>query len=1547
MAAETNGMDATELKQRIRQLEAQVATLEESRRRFRATLYSIGDGVIATDEKGAVVQMNPVAEALTGWSEGEAVGKPANSVFAIINEETRAPVESPVERVLREGKIVGLANHTVLVSRDGVERPVADSGAPIYDEQKALAGVVLVFRDQTAERKAAVELRERIKELSCLQEIGRIVEAEGGALDRIFERAIEVLKRSWMHAETTVACIRFDEREFCTGDLARCGAVQTAALTVSGQKRGSVQVGYRETHPEQDEGPFMREERELLDAVSERLGHAIERQETERALHQSEVLNRAIVKSIPLKMFVKDRRGRYLMVNEAYARDFDVLPDRFVGQDDYAFYPRKVADKYRKDDAEVVRSGVVKDLEEHYVVEGETFWVHTVKAPVTDEEGRTTGLLGMFSEITARKKMEQELRLHHEQLDQLVGQRTMELEEATAKLRKEIAERTQIQAALDRKTRITHSVNRIFREALNCDSEEEVAETALKVAEDLTGSKFGFVGFVNESGTFDTIGLSNPGWTSCAVEGSERALLIRDMKIRGIWGTVIRTGAPQIINDPDAHPEQVGVPAGHPALTRFLGIPLKREDRAIGMIALANKDTDYEKEDSDAVETVAGAFHEALARKRMELEMQRQSRLKSGQNALAEQLLGDQSLKEICTNTIDFLCRWLDVPCGVLYLKTEKDVLELAAGYAYRPDASRPQTVRFGEGLVGQAALAGQPTAIDEVPSDYFKIGSGLGETLPRHLYIRPIVYDERVCAVVELGTLAPLGPEMDRFLRAVDEPIAFALESAWARERQAHLLAEAQRMAEELQAQQEELKTANEELQEQTDRLSESEERLKAQQEELQVTNEELEEKNELLEEQKREVQVARQTLEEKAEELAQASKYKSEFLANMSHELRTPLNSLLLLSRALGENKTGNLSADQVESAQVIHSSGTELLSLINEILDLSKIEAGHVELQHRPVALDALVVALRRGFVPLAEEKGLEFAVELTADAPKKIVTDRKRVEQVLRNLVANALKFTQQGHVRVTFDAVGANTALRRSDLDPQRSLAVRIEDTGIGISPKQQKLIFEAFQQADGTTTRKYGGTGLGLSISRELVALLGGEIHLQSAVGKGTTFTVFLPCERPLAKSVRRAEKASSVAQVPSSAPGRRRAVVPAVNDDRANIDKSDRTILIIEDDAQFARILSEQCCGQGFKVLAAASGEEGLDLVNRFNPQGVLLDLKLPGIDGWRVLEAIKDNPQTRHIPIHIVSVDAPSARAPAKGAIGYVQKPVSQEQIDAALQKIDQTLTQKTKKVLVVDDNQDVRKGIVALIADETVTVDEVADGTEAVAALEENDYDCMILDLGLRDCDGVELLETIERTQGLDAPPVIVYTGRELSWEQNLALREYSESIIIKDARSDERLLDEVSLFLHRVVAKMPDQKQQVITNLHDTSALLRDKTVLLVDDDMRTLFALTRMLSERSMNVLKAENGQRALEVLDAAEEVDVVLMDIMMPVLDGYDAMKRIRAQERFAELPIIAFTAKAMKGDQEKCIVAGANDYLPKPIDQQRLLSMLRVWLYR
>ncbi|WP_051361472.1 response regulator [Desulfuromonas sp. TF] len=925
-----------------------------------------------------------------------------------------------------------------------------------------------------------------------------------------------------------------------------------------------------------------------------------------------------------------------------------------------------------------------------------------------------------------------------------------------------------------------------------------------------------------------------------------------------------------------------------------------------------------------------------------ERETQSENWLKTGQNQLGENLRGNQELQVLATAVIGFLAERLHGQLGCLYLLDEKERrLRLQGSYAC-PTEDLPAGFAMGEGLVGQAAIDDRTLLLSDIPADYLRVGSAVGTTRPRHLLIVPFHFEERLLGVVELASLDPFTELEQEFVARTCSILGSGFSMALARREMQQLLQTTLKQSEELQTQQEEMAAINEELEEQTQALRLSEQLLKEQQEELRATNEELEEKTQDLELQRenilkknRELEEAQQELEQKAHDLEMASRYKSDFLANMSHELRTPLNSLLILARDLMENRGGNLIPQQVESAEVIHNSGIDLLNLINDILDLAKIEAGHMDLFEEALPLGDLADALKARFLPQARKKGIDLFVHLEEEVPETIHTDRQRLDQILNNLVGNAVKFTEEGSVEVTF-AISAGA----SPAEPE--IAVTVRDTGIGIPADKLQGIFEAFKQAESGTSRRYGGTGLGLAIARNLASLLGGSIEVESAAGAGSIFTLRLPQRRDQ-RSLTPALQTQSPAPskpLPSSVP----VDMPALDDDRDSLAKGDRSILIIEDDPIFAATLREVCRSMDFKAICTFTGEEGLSLARTHLPTAVILDLRLPGMSGWQVLETLKADPSLRHIPVHITSCEHPSREAFTMGAVGFLSKPATREELEGSLRNLETVIDKSIKDLLLVEDDDRLRGSIERLLAHDDIAVTAAPSGAAALAALEEKPFDCMVLDLGLPDMSGFELLKALRADGRCASLPVIVYTGRDLTREEERELRQVSESIIVKGAKSEERLVDETAIFLHRVVNKLGKSQQQVIVNLHDRDFYLRDKGVLLVDDDMRNLFALAKVLEDRGLKVIKAEAGDKALSILREGAEVDLVLMDIMMPGLDGYQTTRAIR--ELGIKTPIIALTAKAMKEDRGKCLAAGANDYLAKPVDVDRLMSMMRVWLY-
>ena len=849
------------------------------------------------------------------------------------------------------------------------------------------------------------------------------------------------------------------------------------------------------------------------------------------------------------------------------------------------------------------------------------------------------------------------------------------------------------------------------------------------------------------------------------------------------------------------------------------------------------------------------------------------------------------------------------------------------------------RTFYDAQGLIGHAAAQNQVIQLDDVPPDYLQITSGLGQASPRHVLVVPLHHDGQVTGVVEMAFLRPLVKRDLELAAIMANNIGTALHGAVNRQRLQDALAETQQLNEELQVQQEELRTTNEELQEQSRVLSQSQATLENQQAELEQTNVQLAEQALSLDNKNMALRDAQTEIEKRAEELTRASRYKSEFLANMSHELRTPLNSSLILARLLSENPQGNLSEEQVRFAESIYSAGNDLLDLINDILDISKVEAGKLDLLPETLPLASLVESINNTFEPIARQKALVFELSMDPDAPAAIVTDRQRVEQILKNLLSNAIKFTEHGAIRLRVSA------------QPNGGVALAVQDSGIGIAPEQQAIIFEAFRQADGTTSRRYGGTGLGLSISRDLSVLLGGSISVHSTPSQGSTFTLYLPAtlaepasdteaNAPASTPTVQAVTAALPAPVPQAKPVR----LPAFGDDR-HAPRPGRTVLVIEDEAAFAHILYDLAHELNYSCLVAHSAEDGVALAMQFIPDAVLLDMGLPDSSGLSVLQQLKESPLTRHIPAHVVSGHDRQEAALQMGAVGYAVKPATREQLREVFKKLEDKLTQKLKRVLLVEDDARQRQSVVELIGDSDVEITAVETGAQALALLTHTVFDCMIVDLKLPDMQGSELLKRMSTGDICSFPPVIVYTGRSLSRAEEAELLKYSRSIIIKGARSPERLLDEVTLFLHKVEAQLSAERQTMLKTARSRDRVFEGRKVLLVDDDVRNIFALTSALEHKGLQVEIGRNGFEALDKLNAVTDIDLVLMDIMMPGMDGLEATRRIRQNPRFQKLPIIAVTAKAMKDDQEQCLAAGANDYLPKPIDLDRLMSLLRVWM--
>lgn len=897
--------------------------------------------------------------------------------------------------------------------------------------------------------------------------------------------------------------------------------------------------------------------------------------------------------------------------------------------------------------------------------------------------------------------------------------------------------------------------------------------------------------------------------------------------------------------------------------------------------------------------------------------------LKSGLNDLNSLMRGEQGTTELADRTLTFLVEYLRAGVGALYLFDERgDDLALTSTYAFKATPERGQRFRLGEALIGQAAAERRTICLTDVPPAYLPIASALGQATPAQVLAFPLLHDKRLVGAIELGTFREFSALELKFLELAGEGIAIGLSVNLSRQKMAELLEETQQQTEELRVQQEELQQSNEELEERAQLLEEQRESIRAK---------------------TREIEAGAENLRLKAAELERVSTYKSEFLANMSHELRTPLNSLMILSSLLKQNKDGNLTEKQIEFATTINSAGKDLLNLINDILDLSKVEAGQMQFHYTELPLQAVCESVRTMFQPMAEQKKLDFAVQLASDLPATYSCDEQRLQQILKNLLSNALKFTDKGSITLEI----AHLAAGKNPL-PGPALTFTVRDTGIGIPAEKRDLIFQAFRQADGSVSRKYGGTGLGLSISLQLARGMHGDIRMRSEEGKGSTFTLFLPLTAddnavpPAPTMVTAAAAATATEPAPSLA-----SLPEPLPDDRATLASGDKAILIIEDDLGFARILRDLIHERGFAVLAATDGETGIALAERYLPNAIVLDVMLSRLDGWGVMRRLKDNPRTRHIPVHFVTCLEDRQKALTMGAIGFATKPLSVEQIRDVFATIEGSLAKSMKQLLIVEDNADEARSMVALLEEGEIEITVAATGHDAIALLSARNFDCLVLDLGLSDMSGYDLLEHIQALDDARRIPVIIHSGRDLKHEDERRLRRYAESIIIKGAKSPERLLNEVTLFLHLVESKLHPSKQRMIRTALDKEAMLEGRKVLIVDDDMRNLFSLSSVLAEKNMVVIEAENGQEALARLEEHPDIGIVLMDIMMPEMDGYTAMREMRSRPAYAHLPVIAMTAKALKGDHDKCLDAGASDYIAKPIDVDKLFSLIRVWLFQ
>lgn len=930
---------------------------------------------------------------------------------------------------------------------------------------------------------------------------------------------------------------------------------------------------------------------------------------------------------------------------------------------------------------------------------------------------------------------------------------------------------------------------------------------------------------------------------------------------------------------------------------------------------------------------------------RISSENEHRNWLLAGSIMVDEAMRGLQEIDVRAKNIITSISKYLKADIGAIYLADEMgDILKLAGTYAYLPEEGVP-SFRLGEGLVGQVALERRGTIFTDIPQNYFKIYSSLGSTMPGAILVYPFIFQGQLKGIIELGFINGVPANTLEFFNRVSNSIAVGINAAQARVEMQLLFDKAQTQAEALEAQQEELRTTNEELLNRTEELQASEEELRVQQEELRQAMGELEEQANQLEERNRAINEAREAISIKAEELEQAGKYKSEFLANMSHELRTPLNSILILARILRDNKHANLNEEQLKYARVIHNAGNDLLNLINDILDLSKVESGKMDLNLENVYVEDIKRDLELLFNEVADNKKIGFNVQIEPGVPAAIVSDRVRVEQIIRNLLSNAFKFTpESGSVTVTVEPADPERVFSSyvlKSLDTKDIISISVNDTGIGIPEDKQRLIFEAFRQADGSTSRKYGGTGLGLSISRELAIILGGEISVASVQGSGSTFKLFLPVNLHPEQTVVAEAVPVSVEQPVKAKPVQVREKLPVAGE---------TVVLIIEDDKDFSDILQDYAIDRGFKPIVAYTGDTGLKMAKELQPQAIILDVMLPVMDGWKVLKRLKSDPETSKIPVHMMSAgDEKKVKAEREGAIGFLKKPVAQENLDEAFNKLIKNGELKLAKVLVVEDHEIQSDDLKRKFVDHNIKVVQAFNGEEARKVLQsECDFDCLILDVNLPDVSGLDLLDEIRGNEKLKDIPVIINTAMELDKTSMSRVLEHTDAMVLKNIKSNDRLLDEVNLFMNKLKSNVPVQSSALPSSGVTSSTpekIFKDKTILIADDDMRNIFALSSALQAFDLSIEIAHSGKEALTKLDERPEIDLVLMDIMMPEMDGYQAMMEIRKQNRFKSLPIIALTAKAMKSDRDKCISAGANDYVSKPIDVEKLLSLIRVWL--
>lgn len=912
--------------------------------------------------------------------------------------------------------------------------------------------------------------------------------------------------------------------------------------------------------------------------------------------------------------------------------------------------------------------------------------------------------------------------------------------------------------------------------------------------------------------------------------------------------------------------------------------------------------------------------------------------MQSGIANLNDKMVGEKTIPSLSADILESIVQHSNSQLAAIYLLGDDNLLHLEGSYALDPHENK-KVLQIGEGICGQALKSGSTILLENIPDHEATITYASGKTKPRALVATPILMNKNPIGILEIASLENYTPLELEFLKNISDNIGIAFYGAQNRKKLQDLLEETQAQAEELQTQHSELESMNAELEAQTQKVQASEEELKVQQEELLQSNQELEERTSLLEEKNKLIEERNADILQKSRELELSTKYKSEFLANMSHELRTPLNSILLLSKLMSDNK--ELDKEYVEYAEVIQSSGQGLLSLIDEILDLSKIEAGKMNLEITEVALSKVVDTMRSLFKPVADHKRLSLNIKIDDDVPSVIISDKMRLEQILKNLLSNAIKFTEDGEVSLHISA----------DITGKRAFFA-VRDTGIGIAEDKLNLIFEAFQQADGSTRRKFGGTGLGLSISRQLARLLGGEIELKSTEGAGSQFTLKLPIDINVA--VPDPEKPGEIVpdfldQMPEESKRFTVGFIPnEIEDDRDNLKPGDKIILIVEDDTSFAKILLDYTRKKNYKGLVAVRGDDGIQMANHYKPLAIMLDIQLPVVDGWQVMEELKNNPETKPIPVHIMSSLEVKKESMLKGAVDFINKPFALDQIQKIFQKLESALSRHPKKVLIVEENKQHAIALGYFLSANNINTQIATNVSESIDALNKHELDCVILDMGVPDKNAYETLETIKATKGLENLPIIVFTGKSLSRGEENRIKKYADSIVVKTVHSYQRILDEAGLFLHLVEEKNKNgnHKISVSNTVTDLRNILQNKTVLIADDDVRNIFSLSKALEMHSMNVLSATDGREALKILKEAPRVDVVLMDMMMPEMDGYETIREIRSMNTFKSLPILAVTAKAMMGDREKCIAVGASDYISKPVDVDQLISLLRVWLY-